>query len=112
MGFMGMNQSIYFDINIFRSITKKLKHWDRFEEFFDREEPGLLDSSVIFAWSQLLEAVDLGKIMSEIKKSLAWKHTVENKKILDRFPPHEALNQQFYAAVTAVSLTLKNDLHK
>src|SRR5262245_25191072 len=103
MSFMGMTQSIYLDINIFRSITRKLEHWDRFEEFFDKEEPGLLDSSVIFTWSQLLEAVDLGKIMAEIKKSLDWKHSIENKKILDRFPPHEALNQQFYAAVSAVA---------
>jgi hypothetical protein len=100
---MEMKQSIYFDINIFRSITRKLEHWDRFEEFFDNEEPGLLDSSVIFTWAQLLEAVDLGKIMAGIKKSLAWKNLIENKKILDRFPPHESLNQQFYAAVSAVA---------
>lgn len=100
---MEMTQSIYFDINIFRSITRKLKHWDRIEEFFDKEEPGLLDTSVIFTWAQLLEAVDLGNIMAGIKKSLAWRRSIENKKILDRFPPHEALSQQFYAAVSAAA---------
>jgi hypothetical protein len=97
------NRSIYFDINIFRPITRKLKQWDQFEEFFDREEPGLLDSSVLFTWAQLLEAVDLGTIMAGIKKSPIWKSAIENKKLLDRLAPHEALNQQVYAAVNAVA---------
>jgi len=89
---MDYNRSIYFDINIFRPITRKLKQWDRFEEFFDREEPSLLDSSVLFTWAQLLEAVDLGTVMAGIRKSSIWKSTIENKKLLDRFAPHEALN--------------------
>jgi hypothetical protein len=100
---MEQKQSIYFDINIFRPITRELKYWDRFEEFFDREEPGLLDSSVLFTWAQLLEAVDLGTIMTGIRKSPIWKNSIENKKLLDRLAPHEALNEQFYAAVNAVS---------
>lgn len=100
---MKNEKSIYFDINIFRPITRKLKHWDLFEEFFDREEPGLLDSSVLFTWAQLLEAVDLGTVMTGIKKSPIWKNSIENKKILDRFAPHEALNQQFDAALNVVA---------
>ena len=100
---MENKQSIYYDINIFRPITREYKYWKRFEEFFDREEPGLLDSPVLFTWAQLLEAVDLGTIMTGIEQSQLWKNSIEGKKLADRLAPHEALNQQFYAAVNAVA---------
>lgn len=74
-----------------------------FEEFFDREEPGLLDSWVLFTWAQLLESVDLGPIMTEIKKNPLWKNSIEKKKLLDRKAPHEALNETFHAAINIIS---------
>ena len=58
---MTNKQSFYLDINIFRPITREFKRWEKFAEFFDREEPGLLDSPIFFTWAQLLESIDLDR---------------------------------------------------
>ena len=109
------NQSIYFDTNIFRPIIRELKNWERFEDYCDREIPDLLDSSIIFTWSQLLEMIDKGSVMTEIKKSLIWKNSIEGRNLLDRFSPHIALDKQFDSAVNALenlSLLQKDSLLK
>ena len=100
---MTNKQSFYLDINIFRPITREFKRWEKFAEFFDREEPGLLDSPIFFTWAQLLESIDLGTIMTQIKKSPIWMKATKKKNLLDCLAPHEALNELFAAAIDTVA---------
>jgi hypothetical protein len=113
---MGNERVLYFDVNVFRRIIRVLLHWQRLEEFFDREEPGLLDNSnVLFTWSQLMEACDLGKILNQIDKTDIWKSKIEGKKIIEEFGFQKGLDIYFSTAVEALcSLTAlqKNALLK
>lgn len=104
---MGNEQSIYFDINIYRRITRELSHYVQLEKFLDREEPGLLDNAtVIFTWAQVLEACDLGRIISEIEQTQIWKQEIEGKKLIDRLGFQEGLGKYFIAAHKAVESLL------
>ena len=100
---MGNERSIYLDINIYRRITRTLAHWEKFEKFVDREEPGLLDNStVLFTWSQVLEASDLGKITSKLEKTQVWKQEIEGKKLIDRLGFQKGLDKYFEKALKAI----------
>ena len=71
---MTAQHSIYFDANVFRWITRKYDNWKNFSILLDQEEPGLLsdNSPLLFTWSHLLEAVNLGTIMTQIETTPVW----------------------------------------
>ena len=70
---MEIKQSIYFDIKyIPLSITRKLNiGMAGIRRSFLKSRTWFIGFFSLFTWAQLLEAVDLGKISSGIKKSLA-----------------------------------------
>ncbi len=95
---------IYIDTSVFRWITRKFENWKNFSVFLDREEPGLLsdNSPVLFTWSQLLEAADLGKIMTQIAKTPIWKTRIAGQNLIDRLGFQEALGRYFITAQEAI----------
>jgi hypothetical protein len=105
---MGNERALYFDVSVFRRITRILLHWQQLEEFFDREESGLLDNSnILFTWSLLMEACDLGKILNQIDKTAIWKNKIEGKKIIEEYGFQKGLDIYFSTAVEALcSLTV------
>ena len=102
---MRNERTIYFDINVFRRITRNVSHWQRLEEFFDKEEPGLLDNAtVLFTWSQLLEASDLGTIINKIEKTDIWKEQIEGKKLIDKLGFQKGLDKYFATTLKAIEM--------
>ena len=85
-------------------MTRLFPYYKKVEKFLDAEVPGLLDSSdILFTWSQLIEACDLGKIIKEIEKTDVWKRQIEGKKIIERLGFVEGLDVYFATAVKALS---------
>ena len=94
---------LYLDTNRFRKITRKRGCLEKFESFFEKEDPGVLDLPILFTWSQLLESIDLGdKILTEITESQIWKTDTKKKNILKNCAPHEGLDYLFRLAVDAI----------
>ena len=104
---MGNERALYFDVSVFRRIIRIFSHWQRLEEFFDREEPGLLDNSnVLFTWSLLMEACDLGQILNQIDKTDIWKNKIKGRKLIEGLGFQQGLDIYFSTAVEALcSLT-------
>jgi hypothetical protein len=97
-------KALYFDVSVFRKIIRILSYWQELEKFFDREEPGLLDNSnVLFTWSLLMEACDLGKILNQIPKTDIWKSKIEGRKIIEEFGFQKGLDIYFSTAVEALN---------
>lgn len=107
---------LYFDVSFFRPITRCYAYYKKAESFLDKEVPRLLDNSdVLFTWSQMMEACDLGKILKGIEKSNIWKQRIEGKKVIEQLGFVEGLNIYFDVAVKALSSLLilqKNALLK
>jgi hypothetical protein len=104
---MGNERSIYFDINIYRRITRSNSHWLELEKFLDEKDPGLLDNcTVLFTWSQVLEAANLGPMIGQIDKTNIWKQEIEGKKLIDQLGFQVGLNKYFEIALKAVESLL------
>ncbi len=113
---MQSKQVMYVDVSLFRPMTRLFPYYKKVEKFLDTEVPGLLDNSdILFTWSQLIEACDLGQIIKEIEKTDIWKQQIEGKKLIERFGFVEGLNVYFATAVKALSALpdlQKNELLK
>lgn len=102
---MTHQHSIYFDANVFRWITRKYENWKNFSVLLDQEEPGLLSDNfpMLFTWSHLLEAVNLGTIMAQIETTSVWKTRIAGQNLIDRLGFQEALGTYFVTARQALN---------
>lgn len=102
---MTTQQSIYFDANVFRWITRKYDNLKNFSTLLDKEEPGLLsdNSPILFTWSHFLEAVNLGTIMTQIETTPVWASRINGQNLINRKGFQEALGTYFVTAKEAVA---------
>lgn len=91
-----LNHFIYFDNGVFRLLKRDIDFAKHFYAFFDQEYPELFkDIDIIFTWSQLLEDINLGNIISKIKISPLWKEHIAGKNIFKSNAINASLDKYF-----------------
>ncbi len=64
---------VFLDNDVFRLLIKNPQFWNNFCQYFEKEYPeALQDIEFIFTWSQVLEAINLGKILADINNDSLW----------------------------------------